>query len=228
MKAQLQWDRHVAQMDTKTPRTLQKSVCQPGLLNYHLQKGNNTAATWGKACAETAALGKKKPPGEWCQIHLSTLEPNLKSILIKTQSHSERNMLLRLQKKIEANWFDKDLTAKAKNPTCAPDGWTMGQAAAIGTIPAVCYSSYGLLPPGICQWGPVNEVVVLPCYKFITRGDCYADLSDPLLITEQEPSGPFFMAKEQMLQQDVKSSSKCHLCTESSTFKGWGITFVLG
>lgn len=45
------------------PRTLKKSARQRGLLNYQLQKGNNTAAIWGKACAETTALGKKKHPG---------------------------------------------------------------------------------------------------------------------------------------------------------------------
>ena len=45
------------------PRTLKKTARQPGLLNYRLQKGSNTAATWGKASAETTALGKKKHPG---------------------------------------------------------------------------------------------------------------------------------------------------------------------
>lgn len=49
-----------------------------------------------------------------------------------------------------------------------------------------------------------------------------------LLIAEQQASSPFFMAKEeQMLQQDVKSSPKCSVCTESSTFSGCGINFVL-
>lgn len=109
-----------------------------------------------------------------------------------------------------------------------PDGWTTGQAAAIGTISAVYYSFCGLLLPGICQWRPVNEVVVHPCYKFITRGNCYAGLfwspADHSAIANQL----LFMAKEeQMLQWDVKSSPKFCICTESSTFKGCGINFVL-
>lgn len=58
-----------------------KIACQPGLLNKHLQKGNNTATTLGKACAETTALGKKKHAGihhsSITAIHLSRSEPYL-------------------------------------------------------------------------------------------------------------------------------------------------------
>lgn len=55
------------------PRTLQKTARQPGLLNYHLQKGNNTAATWGKAWAEATAQGEKKRPGWMVQQRGSTV-----------------------------------------------------------------------------------------------------------------------------------------------------------
>lgn len=109
----------------------------------------------------------------------------------------------------------------------APDGSTTGQPAAIGTILTVCSTSYGLLLPGICQ-GLVSGVVLLPCYKFITRGGCYADLFSSAADHRAMATHPFFQAKEkQLLQQDAKSSPQCSICPESSTIKGCGINFAL-
>lgn len=82
---------------------------------------------------------------------------------------------------------------------------------------------------GVCQWRALNESVVLPSYKLITRGDVVICSHLPLM-TEHLLSSLCFTAKEeQILQQgeDVKSLPKHCICIESSVFKCCEKNFVL-
>jgi len=110
MKAQLHWDRHTAQMDTKTPQQFQElsrkvhvsqvfliTACKkatkqqlPGGSLVQKQQPWERTRTQGGRCGSREApflpaAGDPSQPHH-CQIHLSTSDPNLDSILIKIQS----------------------------------------------------------------------------------------------------------------------------------------------